>query len=99
MDRKERAEFIMQKIGACDQIIFIRKEDWWQSVGELSNLLLGDTARYHELGHEVIRTVGKGESLPSLVVWYGTVDGHWEPLCAIMNRLGDSPLGIYYDAI
>lgn len=99
MNRLERAMFIEEKIGACDQVIFIPKEDWGQSVGELSNVLLGDTARYHETGHEVIRTVGKGENLPSLAVWYGTVDGHWEPLCAIMNRLGDSPLGIYYDAI
>lgn len=99
MNLAERADFIRKKIGMCDQIIFIRKEDWGQSVGELTNQMLADTARYHETGHEVIRIVGKGENLPNLVVWYGTVEGHWEPLCAIMNRLGDSPLGIYYDAI
>lgn len=104
MNMRERAQFIREKMEGCDVVIFIRAADWGTTIGELTNQLNGDTARYSENGHEVLRIVsksGKGEKLPNVITFFGPVNGNWEPICAkiVPDDLGFKVIGAYYDAI
>lgn len=104
MEGRERSDFIRSKLEGCDAVIFIKKEDWGTTIGELTNQMLSTAARYHEPGRDILKTISKGEredNLPIVTTWHGAVNGHWEPLCATIvfpkNSLVFSTYGFYYD--
>lgn len=78
---------------------FIREDDWGKTVGALQNSLKNSNLGSFIGDKDILETDAWGdETLPHLTVWFGNVDDHWEPLCAIMEFCGEKT-GLYYNAI
>lgn len=99
MTRNDRKRFITRALSNCETIFFTLENEWGKTIGALSNTLDSKGMGSLLLGGEILETVGENyNDCLTLTMWYGLVEGRWEPFCAVIDFCGYLT-GTYYDAI